>query len=199
MRPGPKPDHSRDAVILDAALEVLAEAGYTGMTVDMVAARAKAGKATVYRRWDSKAQLVLDAIARLDLARPPADQLPDTGSLAGDFRALTVSFGTEDEARRLRVMAGLVSMLADDEGLADRANAAVVEPWVEVNRVLLRRAIARHEISSTTDVETLAWVVPAMATYRVCVQRKPIQTGYVAGLIDTVLLPAVGLTATDPG
>jgi len=199
VRPGPKPDHSRDAVILDAALEVLAEAGYTGMTVDMVAARAKAGKATVYRRWDSKAQLVLDAIARLDLARPPADQLPDTGSLAGDFRALTVSFGTEDEARRLRVMAGLVSMLADDEGLADRANAAVVEPWVEVNRVLLRRAIARHEISSTTDVETLAWVVPAMATYRVCVQRKPIQTGYVAGLIDTVLLPAVGLTATDPG
>ena len=199
MRPGPKPDHSRDAVILDAALEVLAEAGYAGMTVDMVAARAKAGKATVYRRWDSKAQLVLDAIARLDLARPPADQLPDTGSLAGDFRALTVSFGTEDEARRLRVMAGLVSMLADDEGLADRANAAVVEPWVEVNRVLLRRAIARHEISSTTDVETLAWVVPAMATYRVCVQRKPIQTGYVAGLIDTVLLPAVGLTATDPG
>jgi AcrR family transcriptional regulator len=190
-------DASRDHVILDAALDVLAESGYAGMTVDMVAARARAGKATVYRRWPSKAQLVLDAVGRLNSELLDLD-LPDTGTLRGDLMALAGEEGP-DEQRRLRVMVGLMSMLDDDEGLADAANAAVVEPWVEVNRVFLTRAVGRGEIPATTDIETLAWVVPAMATYRVCVQRKPIPGRYVATLIDTVLLPAVGLSATGPG
>ena len=62
-RLGRKRDHTRDPEILDAALDVLAETGYDGMTIDMVAARAKAGKATLYRRWSSKTELVLDAVA----------------------------------------------------------------------------------------------------------------------------------------
>ena len=60
---GRRRDHSRDPEILDAAIDVLAETGFDGMTIDMVAARAKAGKATIYRRWPSKADLVLDAVA----------------------------------------------------------------------------------------------------------------------------------------
>lgn len=197
MTAGRPRDASRDHVILDAALDVLAESGYAGMTVDMVAARAKAGKATVYRRWPSKAQLVLDAVGRLNSELLDLD-LPDTGTLRGDLMALAGEEGP-DEDRRLRVMVGLMSMLDDDERLADAANAAVVEPWVEVNRVFLTRAVGRGEIPATTDIETLAWVVPAMATYRVCVQRKPIPGRYVATLIDTVLLPAAGLSATGPG
>jgi AcrR family transcriptional regulator len=191
--PGRKRDASRDPVILDAALDVLAETGYAGMTVDMVAARAKAGKATVYRRWESKAALVLDAVGRLNTELLVGD-LPNTGTLRGDLLALADEEGPSEE-RRLRVMVGLMSMLDDEEGLADAANAAVVEPWVAVNRTLLQRAVGRGEIPATTDIETLAWVVPAMATYRVCVQRKPIPGRYVATLIDTVLLPAVGLRA----
>ncbi|MEO8263381.1 MAG: TetR/AcrR family transcriptional regulator [Pseudolysinimonas sp.] len=198
MTAGRKIDTSRDAAILDAALDVLAESGYAGITVSMVAARAKAGKATVYRRWTSKAQLVLDAVGRLNTELLDPEGLPDTGSLAGDLHALAGEEGP-DEQRRLRVMVGLMSMLDDEEGLADAANAAVVEPWVAVNRVFLMRAVGRGEISAATDIETLAWVVPAMATYRVCVQRKPIPGRYVASLIDTVLLPAVGLSATARG
>ena len=87
-RLGRKRDHTRDPEILDAALDVLAETGYDGMTIDMVAARAKAGKATLYRRWASKSELVLDAVACMkssdvDLASPP-----DTGTLRGDLVAL---------------------------------------------------------------------------------------------------------------
>src|SRR5215203_4506883 len=75
-RLGRRRDHTRDPEILDAALDVLAESGFDGMTIDMVAARAKAGKATIYRRWASKSELVLDAVAcmrsaDLDLASPP--------------------------------------------------------------------------------------------------------------------------------
>ncbi|HEV7622960.1 MAG TPA: helix-turn-helix domain-containing protein, partial [Amnibacterium sp.] len=65
VKTGRKRDHTRDPEILTAAIDVLAEVGYERMTVDMVAARAKAGKATLYRRWPSKADLVIDAVARM--------------------------------------------------------------------------------------------------------------------------------------
>ena len=66
---GRKRDHTRDPEILDATIDVLAECGYDGLTVDMVAARAKAGKATLYRRWPSNAELVMDALACIKQAR----------------------------------------------------------------------------------------------------------------------------------
>ena len=201
-RAGRKIDRSRDPDILDAALDVLAETGYAGMTVEMVATRAHAGKASLYRRWASKADLLLDALTRLP--SPQLDDVPDTGSLRGDFNEAAARRAPEDGERRLRIMAGLMSMVAEDTRLADAANDVAVEPWVEFNRLLLTRAVGRGEIPATTDIETLARVVPSMATYRVAVQRKPIPPDYVAGLIDTVLLPALGLSAaptsaTDPG
>ena len=85
---GRKRDHTRDPEILDAALDVLAETGYDGMTIDMVAARAKAGKATLYRRWPSKAELVIDAVACMKAGDLDLDDLPDTGTLRGDLVAM---------------------------------------------------------------------------------------------------------------
>ena len=87
-RLGRRRDLSRDPEILEATLDVLAETGYDGMTIDMVAARAKAGKATVYRRWASKSELVFDAVACMKNADIDFDNLPDTGSLRGDLIAI---------------------------------------------------------------------------------------------------------------
>jgi AcrR family transcriptional regulator len=196
VRPGRRRDHTRDPEILDAALDVLAEHGFVGMTVDMVATRARAGKATVYRRWPTKVDLVLDALGRLNQDWPSSDLLADTGTLRGDLDALLASGSAEDGQRRLGVMAGLTSMLTDHEDAAERATVEVVEPWVEINRVLLRRAITRGEIPSSIDVEELAWVIPSMATYRACIQRRPIEPDWIRSLVDGVLLPAVGLART---
>src|SRR6186713_2049587 len=96
LRPGRKRDHSRDPEILDAALAVLAETGYDGMTIDMVAARAKAGKATIYRRWPSKAELVIDAVACMKGNHFDPANLPDTGTLRGDLIALIKPHAIED-------------------------------------------------------------------------------------------------------
>lgn len=193
VRPGRPRDHTRDPAILDAALAVLAEHGFVGMTVDMVATRARAGKATVYRRWPTKTDLVLDALGRLNEHRADPDGHPDTGSLRGDLAAALASGPSEDGQRRLGVMAGLTSMLADHADAAERANREVVEPWVDVHRVLLRRAVARGEVPASIDVEELAWVIPSMVTFRACVQRRPVEAAWVASLVDGVLLPAVGL------
>jgi AcrR family transcriptional regulator len=191
VRRGRKRDLTRDGAILDAALEVLAEVGYEGMTMDMVATRAKAGKATVYRRWASKPELVLDAVARMKRAQVDLDQLPDTGSLRGDLVALARQEPEEDAERRLKVMGGLASLEAHELGLGEASGAAVIEPWIEANRTLISRAIERGEFSPEADVETLARVVPSMGGYRALVERRSFNGDFFVELIDSVLLPAL--------
>jgi AcrR family transcriptional regulator len=191
---GRKRDHTRDPEILDAALEVLAETGYDGMTIDMVAARAKAGKATLYRRWPSKGELIIDAIACMKRNENDLSQLPDTGSLRGDLIALIKPLSIKDGEKKLQIMAGLVSMLSRNPGLADAANAALIEPRAAANRTLMHRAIARGEIPADCDVDVLSLISPSMAAYRVLILRKPVDRAFLISLIDGVLMPAVGLS-----
>jgi AcrR family transcriptional regulator len=193
-KPGRKRDHTRDPEILAAALEVLAETGYDGMTVDMVAARAKAGKATLYRRWPSKAELVIDAVVCLKRGSVDYDQLPDTGTLRGDLIAMIKPHSIEDGEHKLKIMAGLVSMLSRNPELADAANRAIVEPRAAINRILMRRAAERGEISRDCDIETLSLVSPSMAAYRVLILQKPVDRAFLISMIDGVLLPALGLS-----
>ena len=189
---GRKRDHTRDPEILEAALDVLAETGYDGMTIDMVAARAKAGKATLYRRWSSKGELVVDAVAcmkSVDLTT-----LPDTGTLRGDLVAMIRPHSIDDAQRKLKIMTGLLTMLSKDPELSDTAMAAIMQPRVEANKILLRRAVDRGEIPASTDIDTLAVVSQAMATYRVMILRKPVDREFILSVIDGVVLPAVGLS-----
>jgi AcrR family transcriptional regulator len=193
-RPGRRRNHARDPEILQAALDVLSETGYDGMTIDLVAARARAGKATVYRRWTSKADLVIDAVACMKRADLDLTKLPDTGTLRGDLIAMIKPHTIEDAERKLQIMAGLMSMLSRDPELAEAVNAAIVEPRAAVNRTLMQRAVERGEISADRDIETLSLITPSMAAYRVLILRKPVDREFLVSLIDGVLLPALGLT-----
>ncbi|MFG1922301.1 TetR/AcrR family transcriptional regulator [Cryptosporangium sp. NPDC048952] len=191
VKPGRKRDHSRDPEILDATLDVLAETGYDGMTLDQVAARAKAGKATLYRRWPSKAELVIDAVGCMkkeDLA-----SLPDTGTLRGDLVAMIKPPTVVDAQRKLAIMSGVVSMLAKQPELGDALQAVMVEPRANANRFLLRRAIERGEIRPDCDVDFLALLAPSMTFYRTMILRKPVDRDFLISIIDEILLPAVRL------
>jgi AcrR family transcriptional regulator len=197
-RLGRKRDHTRDPEILDAALEVLAETGYDGMTIDMVAARAKAGKATLYRRWASKSELVLDAVACMkstdvDLASPP-----DTGTLRGDLVALVKTPTIRESERKLKVMAGIVSMIARDPDLAAAAQEALVEPRAAANRIIFQRAIDRGEIPADVDIDRLCLIGPAMVAYRTLMLRKPVDREFMIGNIDRIILPAAGVRSPPP-
>lgn len=192
-RLGRKRDHTRDAEILDAALDVLAEIGYDRMTIDMVAARAKAGKATLYRRWPSKPELVLDAVACMKSQDIDYDNLPDTGTLRGDLVAQMKPPTIRDAERKMQVMAGIVSLLADNPELAETARQALIEPRAAANRIFFTRAIERGEISPDVDLDMLCLIGPAMAAYRTLMLRKPIDREYLMAIIDRVVLPAAGL------
>ena len=194
---GRKRDLTRDPEILDAALEVLSEVGYEGMTIDMVATRAKAGKATVYRRWDSKAELVIDAVACMKKADLDQATLPDTGTLRGDLMAMIKPRTIDDGERKLRVMAGLMSLLTSNPEMADAAHAAIVEPRLAINRMFLQRAIDRGEIPADTNVEMVASISQSMVAFRSLMLRQPVTPDYLRSVLDNVVLPAVGLGDTD--
>ena len=191
---GRKRDHTRDPEILEAALDVLAETGYDGMTIDMVAARAKAGKATLYRRWSSKGELVVDAVACMKTVN--LETLPDTGTLRGDFVAMIKTGSIEDSQRKLKIMTGLLSMLSKDPELSDTVLSSIMEPRVAANRIILRRAVERGEIPADTDIEAIAVISQAMATYRVMILRKPVDREFILSVLDTIVLPAVGLSGS---
>jgi len=190
---GRKRDHTRDPEILNAALDVLAEVGYDGMTIDMVAARAQAGKATLYRRWASKGELVIDAVACMKKEDLDPARLPDTGTLRGDLVAMIKPHSIEDGEKKLQIMGGLMSMLSRTPELAEAANAAMVEPRAAVNRIFMQRAIERGEISADCDIDALSLIAPSMAAFRVLILRKPVDREFLVSLIDGVVLPAVGL------
>lgn len=195
---GRKRDHTRDPEILDAALAVLSESGYDAMTMDMVATRAKAGKATLYRRWPSKAELVIEAVACMKQGMNAIENAPDTGTLRGDLVGLIRPHSLEDSERKMQVMGGLVSMLSRDPQLADAVNEAITEPRARLNRLLMERAAARGEISADADLDTISHIGPSMTAYRTLVQRKPVDRAFLIGLIDGVVLPALGLPSGEP-
>ena len=194
-RLGRKRDHTRDPEILEAALDVLAETGYDGMTIDMVATRARAGKATLYRRWPSKSELVLDAVACLKGRDLDLETLPDTGTLRGDLMAMVRPPSIRDSERKLKVMAGIVSMIARSPELAAAAQQALVEPRASVNRIFFQRAIDRAEIPADADVERLCMIGPAMVAYNVLMLGKPVDREFLVSTIDTIILPAAGLNS----
>jgi AcrR family transcriptional regulator len=192
-RLGRKRDHTRDPEILAAALDVLAKEGYDGMTIDMVAARAKAGKATLYRRWASKGELVVDAVACMKREDLAPDSLPDTGTLRGDLVAMIKPRTVEEGEKKLQIMAGLVSVLSRSPELSGAIEQAIIAPRAEINRRLLQRSIDRGEADPDCDVEAIALVSPSMAAYRTIILRKPVDRDFLVSLIDGVILPAAGI------
>lgn len=190
---GRKRDAERDDAILRATIEIMVEVGFDSMTVDMIAARARAGKGAVYRRWSSKAEMVLDAVALIKRDMVDLEQLPDTGTLRGDMLALFAARATECDERFTRTIAALAAVLAQQPGIADTGHAALIEPWVEANRVLIGRAVARGEASAAADVEALSQVIPSMGGYRSLIQRQPFDLPFLTGVLDNVLLPALGI------
>jgi AcrR family transcriptional regulator len=186
---GRKRDHTRDGEILDAALVVLAEQGYDGMTIDMVATHAGMARATVYRRWATKADLVLDAVSRMSQTDVDLDQLPDTGSLRGDMTAMIIPFDDEQQQVRIHAIAGLLSLAKTDERLAEAAAGSGIGPWIAANRILMQRAVDRGEFPPA-DIDTLAEVIPMLCVSR-AVQRLPITREFSLALIDGVIIPAL--------
>jgi AcrR family transcriptional regulator len=141
-------DAARDRALLEAALAVLAESGYGGLTTAAVATRAGVSTATLYRRWSSKEDLVIAAVAAYagDLGAQP-----DTGTLEGDLRDLLRDKAVALTGRSGQLIRTLIGEAAHNDALAEALTAALMAPVRERVDVIVERAIARGEIPPLKD------------------------------------------------
>ncbi len=183
----PRVEGDREQEILDATLTVLAEAGYDRLTMDAVAAEAKASKATLYRRWSSKPELVVDAVCS-HKEHPPA---PDTGSLRGDLIAAHCGMGGLGDPRATAVQAAVVTAMARDEDFATTYRREFLAPKQAASRAIFERARARGEIRDDVDLDILVPALPGIVLHRIFLLGDAATPELITRVIDQVILPAV--------
>jgi AcrR family transcriptional regulator len=185
-------DHSRDPAILNAALAAVTECGYDDTSMNDIAARAGVGKAAIYRRWPSKAALITDALIywRPELR---AITLPDTGTLAGDFERLVEDMTRNDVDPLSNDLVLRVALeAAHDPELAPALDDLLLFKGIRAISMILTQAVERGEIAADRDVSLVADVVVAMSLLRV-VSGQSVDARYVRQVIDTLVLPALGV------
>lgn len=155
QRPGGRAERVRNSV-LNAVLELLAEEGFERLSIEKVANRAGVHKTTVYRRWSTRAELVLDAARATSRQNVP---VPDTGSFHGDLielaRSVAANIGTEP---RTQITRSIVAASIGSEELASSMHTFWAER-LSLTIPVVERAINRGELPPTTDanliIETL--------------------------------------------
>ena len=194
-------DETRDTAILEATLDVLREVGYDRLTIEAVAAKAKASKATVYRRWPGKASLVVEAIHTTS-PKPAADgeppcYWPDTGSLREDLLAGCRNFVERLTSAEGALLAAVMTAQIRDPDLAAAMRAAACDDKRHSCRLLCERAIARGELDSTAGVDTFVEVLPAIMFNRLLLSGEPFDEAFVHHVVDDIALPLLGFRGSS--
>jgi AcrR family transcriptional regulator len=174
-----------DRAILDAALELFAECGFDGLTVEGVAARAAVGKGTIYRRYAGKIDLVMAAAKSISETQSPA---PDTGSVDDDLRSLArglVRVLTRTPAGP--AVCQLVSELPRNPELAE-AHRAFVDTRRSMVVAVVRRGIERGELRAGVDAGRIADSIAGPIFYRYLVTQSRLDNAYADSLVDQVML-----------
>lgn len=190
-RGGRPRDPSRDGVIRAAILRLLADVGYGALTMDAVASEAGVGKATIYRRWRTKQDLVVDTIG--DLAA--AGAVPaDTGSLEGDLRSLMHMYVSLINGPTGAAVRSLLSTIPHHPALAEAYRTGPVKVWREGIRELWVRAERRGEVPVGVSHSMIAETVTALLVQRWLITGLPVDDAVADEVLDTVVMPVVRST-----
>jgi AcrR family transcriptional regulator len=184
--PGRPRSAEADRAILDAAIDLFVEDGYEGMSIEGVAARAGVGKTTIYRRWNSKEDLIVAAIDELIFEVEPLD----TGSLRRDLVELVTQLQVVMSSSRAgEVFPRMVPHVAGGTPLGRVYSQRVIGPRFELLRSVLARAAERGEVPADLDAElvrgvligpVIIWKLTGQLTRRGARQRAE-------AIVDTVL------------
>ncbi|MDA0179071.1 TetR/AcrR family transcriptional regulator [Solirubrobacter phytolaccae] len=149
--PGRPRSAEADEAILQAALELMAADGYRALTIERVRERSGVGKATIYRRYGSKEELVRAAITHLNSDIPLPE---DTGSIQGDFAATAqLVLAGAAKTGALTLMPRLLSEVVGEPQMHALFYEHLVEPRRRVVRGIVERAKARGEIRQDVDTD----------------------------------------------
>src|SRR3954447_1834865 len=180
--------------ILQAAFDELSEVGYTTFSVEAVAARARTGKASIYRRWPTKQELVMEALVAV---------LPTPADCGVDME-LDASVTTVEALYRVaRAISDVISSPSGDvmrvikcEAAADPELAKLIDERFQAPRraamlALLRRGVERGEVRPGADTQLVADVLPAILVHRVIMQRERLGEREIREIMEQVFIPLV--------
>jgi AcrR family transcriptional regulator len=181
----------RESELLSVTLELLQQRGYEGLTVDEVATTARASKATVYRRWPTKAELVLAAF--IEGVSQDAEP-PDTGSLREDLISIgdAVCAQSKAHASTMRAVLGEVSR---NPALNDAMQRQLVDQRRAMMKKVLKQAVDRGELDAKEANSELWDLLPGYLIFRSVIQDRPATRRTVRTIVDDMIMPSLNRRA----
>jgi AcrR family transcriptional regulator len=183
----------RRFAICQAVYELLGKVGYDRMTMDAIATQAKASKATIYRMWVDKPELVGDA---LKWRFGPTPEPADTGSLRGDLLAMMTTACEITGSEAGEVIAGVMTAASHDPRLSEALGQTLFEGKQSMHTTIIGRAVERGELTPDADAGLLHEVMHSMITGRKLWCLGPLDRDFAEHVVDDVLIPV--LTCRKP-
>ncbi|MEU2428060.1 MULTISPECIES: TetR/AcrR family transcriptional regulator [unclassified Streptomyces] len=181
----------REAELYEAVLDLLREVGYDALTMDAVAARTRSSKATLYRQWGSKPELVARAL-RHD--KPVDISAIDTGSLRGDFHAIVERTDDCQMEKDSALMRALAHAVHENPELHAALRELLIEPEVIGLDTVLRRAVDRGEVSADNPALTyVSHMLVGAFVARQLIEDRNVDQAFLSDYLDAVVLPALGV------
>ncbi|WP_020550820.1 TetR/AcrR family transcriptional regulator [Embleya scabrispora] len=185
-----------ESAILTATLAELVEVGYPGLTMERVAARARTGKATLYRRWSSRAELVVDACKLPGVSDVDP---PDTGALRTDMITLLRRISAKLAGPLGDILRGLLAETGRDPELARLLRERFHTVGPSSVRIILERAVERGEIEYTMPTSRRATVATDLLRNEFLLFGAPIEDAVILDIVDDVYLPLIRCPVSGPG
>jgi AcrR family transcriptional regulator len=171
--------------VLEAADDLLAERGFDGLTIEGIAARAGVAKQTIYRWWDSKSDILFDALIT---DAEECFTAADHGDLASDLRdhlgQLAAFLTTTDSGAVFRALAGQAQ---HTPAVAARFQADVIARQRERDRAPFLRAIERGALAADTDIDLAVDQLVGPVYYRALITRQGVPPEFTDALVDRYL------------
>jgi AcrR family transcriptional regulator len=167
-----------------ATLTELAESGYSALSLESVARRAGVHKTTLYRRWGTREELVLEAM--LDRAGERIS-VPDTGSLREDLFELAHTAAANAATPEVAAMARAVAAQAPYDSRLAAANRRFWDERLALDAVIVERAIERGEVAAGTEPRHVIESLLGPIHLRLLLTGEPIDDSFLQGIVDVVV------------
>lgn len=179
-------DGDLDTAIRAAVLSLLGEVGYERMTMDAVASRATVSKATIYRRWDSKASLIVETLRACQFDEM---DLPDSGDVRADLLTCLQAFRATASGSEGQLFNGVLMAMRIDAELARLVRERMILPKQQRARAWLQTYVDRGLLPADADINVFHEVGVALLVTRLMLTGEPVDDAFLVRLVDDVLLP----------
>jgi len=181
-------DDKRDEAIQSAAIALMQEVGYERCTIEAIASKAHASKATIYRRWKNKQELLLSAVTRHTFCTTPEI---NQGNLREDLIEMISERIKNLKGPDGAVVSVLLTAAKNDPELGKLIPSSIRENQDDSVMHIIERGIKRGEISKDANVELLLEILPGIFTYRIFMTHQSVNRKFIEQLVDGILIPSL--------